>query len=108
VSTQTVAEALPSLRCRKAQWWGTGMPAGTCNKPAYGAARKDSEWPWVNPACPAHGGPKPYIDVVFDGPPGHESGRFIEAEAPDGSSVNFGRWVQRDDGYWVLRIDADE
>ena len=44
------------------------------------------------------------IDVVFDGPPAHESGRFIEVESPPGTSIAFGRWLQRDDGYWVLRF----
>jgi hypothetical protein len=45
-----------------------------------------------------------YIDVVFDGPPGPEPGRFVEVEDMDGASIRLGEWVQRDDGYWVLRI----
>jgi hypothetical protein len=44
------------------------------------------------------------VDIVFDGPPGHESGRFVEVESPPGRSVKFGEWVKRDDGYWVLRF----
>ncbi len=44
------------------------------------------------------------IDIVFDGPPSHESGRFVEVEDNSGASINFGEWVERDDGYWVLRI----
>lgn len=47
---------------------------------------------------------KRYIDIVFDGPPNHEAGRFVEVENDEGTSINFGEWVQRDDGYWVLRI----
>jgi hypothetical protein len=43
------------------------------------------------------------IDIVFDGPPSHESGRFVEVEAI-GKSIRFGQWVQRDDGYHVLRF----
>lgn len=37
-----------------------------------------------------------FIDIVFDGPTGNEGGRFIE------------KWLQRPDGYWVLRIAALE
>ncbi|MCC6970453.1 MAG: hypothetical protein IT434_09550 [Phycisphaerales bacterium] len=45
-----------------------------------------------------------YLDVVFDGPPGHEPGRFVEVEDPDGRSVNAGEWIDRGDGLWALRI----
>ena len=45
-----------------------------------------------------------YIDIVFDKPPGPESGRFVEIETEERKSIRFGRWMQRDDGYWVLRI----
>lgn len=44
------------------------------------------------------------IDIVFDGPPAHESGRFIEVEDDCGNSISIGEWVARNDGYWVLRI----
>ncbi len=37
-----------------------------------------------------------YIDVVFDGPPGPESGRFVEVEDDQGKSVEVGEWVQRE------------
>ena len=47
------------------------------------------------------------IDIVFDGPPGPESGRFVEVQAQDGRSVRAGEWIKRADGYWVLRIYAD-
>ena len=46
------------------------------------------------------------VDVVFDGPPSHESGRFVEVENSEGMSINFGEWVHRPDGYWALRFDA--
>ncbi len=49
-----------------------------------------------------------YIDVVFDGPPDHEAGRFVEVEDPEGASVKVGEWVERDDGYWALRLRAPE
>jgi len=45
-----------------------------------------------------------YIDIVFDGPPEHEAGRFVEVEDPQGQSVGVGEWVHRDDGFWVLRL----
>jgi len=44
------------------------------------------------------------IDIVFDGPPSHESGRFVEVEDASGKSIKVGEWVEREDGYWVLRI----
>ena len=45
-----------------------------------------------------------YIDIVFDGPPANESGRFIEVEDENGHGLSFGEWVERPDGYWALRI----
>ena len=48
-----------------------------------------------------------YIDLVFDGPPDHEMPRFIEAENESGDSIIAGTWLQRPDGYWVLRITPD-
>jgi hypothetical protein len=44
------------------------------------------------------------IDVVFDGPPGPNSRRFVEVEDEAGKSVDVGDWVEREDGYWALRI----
>ncbi len=46
------------------------------------------------------------IDIVFDGPPSHESGRFVEVEDRNRRSIRIGEWVERDDGYWVLRLDV--
>ena len=43
--------------------------------------------------------------VIFDGPPGPQSGRFVELEAADGQSVVSGaRWEQHGDSgaYWRL------
>lgn len=45
-----------------------------------------------------------YIDVVFDGPPDHQAGRFVEVEDATGKSIRAGQWIQRTDGYWTLRI----
>jgi hypothetical protein len=45
-----------------------------------------------------------HVDVVFDGPPGPGSGRFIEVEDATGKRIIFGEWIERDDGRWVLRI----
>lgn len=46
-----------------------------------------------------------YVDIIFDGPPGPNSGRFVEVETPDSRSIRFGEWVQRSYGYWALRIN---
>lgn len=45
-----------------------------------------------------------HTDIVFDGPPGHEAGRFVEVEDAGGKSIRLGEWVHRADGYWALRI----
>ena len=47
-----------------------------------------------------------HIDIVFDGPPGPEAGRFVEVEDAAGKSMRFGTWVHRPDGFWVLRIST--
>lgn len=47
-----------------------------------------------------------YVDIVFDGPPGPEAGRFVEAESPAGRSVRAGEWIEPGvgDEYWRLRM----
>lgn len=42
------------------------------------------------------------VYIIFDGPPAHESGRFVEVETPERRSVRVGEWTQRDDGLWQL------
>jgi hypothetical protein len=56
-----------------------------------------------------------FVDIVFDGPPGPVSGRFIEVEDAKGRSVRFGEWIERGEGQWVTAdfekmrvIDVDE
>ncbi len=49
-----------------------------------------------------------HIDIVFDGPPGPEAGRFVEVENAERQSINTGAWIQRDDGYWALRLSLHE
>lgn len=44
------------------------------------------------------------INIIFDGPPSHESGRFVEVETDDGKSISVGEWIEREDGLWALRI----
>jgi hypothetical protein len=46
----------------------------------------------------------PGINIIFDGPPSHESGRFVEVENDAGESISIGEWIEREDGYWALRI----
>ena len=45
------------------------------------------------------------INVVFDGPPGHKSGRFVEVEDDSGKSISIGKWIKRPDGLWSLQIE---
>jgi len=47
------------------------------------------------------------VQIVFDGPPSHESGRFVEVEDVNGKSINFGRWAKRKDDYWALQFNTD-
>jgi hypothetical protein len=47
-----------------------------------------------------------FIDIVFDGPPSHESGRFVEVEDEHGHSINAGEWIDRGNGHWALRINV--
>jgi hypothetical protein len=44
------------------------------------------------------------LDIVFDGPPGPECGRFVEVETIEGRSVRVGEWIDRGNGLWALRI----
>lgn len=46
------------------------------------------------------------INIIFDGPPSHETGRFIEVELDDGKSINAGEWIKRNDGTWALHIKS--
>ena len=47
------------------------------------------------------------VDIVFDGPPSPKGCRFIEVEDAQGKSVRLGKWVDRGDGTWALRIDTE-
>ena len=60
-----------------------------------------------------HGEPEPNtktVFVVFDGPPGPQSGRFVEVEDEKVCGLSIGEWVQRDSdkphGYWSLKFDV--
>lgn len=46
------------------------------------------------------------INIIFDGPPDHKAGRFVEVETDDGRSINSGEWSQRPDGLWALRVTS--
>jgi hypothetical protein len=50
--------------------------------------------------------PLPVLHIVFDGPPSHDGGRFVEVETPDGKSIRAGEWRERSDGLWELRLSA--
>jgi hypothetical protein len=45
-----------------------------------------------------------YIDIVFNGPPGPQAPQFVEVENEQGASIRVGTWIDRDDGYWALRL----
>jgi hypothetical protein len=47
---------------------------------------------------------KNYVDIVFDGPPAHNAGRFVEVENDEGKSIKFGEWVERKDGFWARNV----
>ena len=47
---------------------------------------------------------KQAINIIFDGPPSHKSGRLVEVELDNGKPINTGQWIDRGDGYWTLRI----
>jgi len=47
---------------------------------------------------------KKLMCIVFDGPPSHESGRFVEVEDQDGKGQRVGEWREREDGLWSLDI----
>lgn len=49
-----------------------------------------------------------HIDIVFDGPPDHDMPRFVEVENEQGQSISVGTWLERPDGYWVLRIPTEQ
>ena len=44
------------------------------------------------------------INIIFDGPPSHEAGRFVEVETDEGTSIHVGEWIDKGDGFWALRI----
>ena len=46
------------------------------------------------------------IRILFDGPPSHDSGRFVEVEDATGKSISVGTWKQ-EGRYWVLEIHSD-
>ena len=58
-----------------------------------------------------------YIDIVFDGPPAPESGRFVEVNDHTGASINAGDWLEMKGtssnelpavDFWVLRIPGSK
>ena len=47
---------------------------------------------------------KKAINIVFDGPPGANSGYFVEIEDDQGKGLLIGEWTERPFGLWALRI----
>ncbi|MCP4493328.1 MAG: hypothetical protein GY820_39390 [Gammaproteobacteria bacterium] len=50
------------------------------------------------------GGLREPIRIIFDGPPSHESGRFVEVENTRGESIECGEWIECGRGLWELYI----
>jgi hypothetical protein len=48
-----------------------------------------------------------YIDILFDAPAG-DGARFREIQDGRGCRVEVGRWLERPDGSWALRIARDD
>lgn len=46
------------------------------------------------------------INIIFDGPPAHDAGSFVEVETDNGKSINVGEWIEHPNGYWALRITS--
>lgn len=48
------------------------------------------------------------INIIFDGPPGPDGGRFVEIENDRGESIRVGEWEAdprpEHEGLWRLRI----
>lgn len=51
--------------------------------------------------------PPKEIRIVFDGPPGPQSGRFVEVEDEHGRSMSVGTWRKRSDGLHELALSFD-
>jgi hypothetical protein len=45
-----------------------------------------------------------YVDLVFDGPPGPTSPKFVELEDDRKHSINMGEWFERMNNRWALRL----
>ncbi len=46
------------------------------------------------------------VIIRFDGPPSHESGRFVETETVDGRGISLGKWKEMEGGHWGLEITS--
>lgn len=46
------------------------------------------------------------VDIVFDGPPGPEPGRFVEVEDMNGAGIKVGEWFELAGGRWALRVEV--
>lgn len=49
-----------------------------------------------------------FIDIVFDKIPSHDPAVFIEVENDKGASISLGAWINREDGYAVLRFPSPD
>ena|GEM_PF-2372040 len=99
-------------------WWASTMPKqyradalrliaqSRQGDGEYGLIKAQEAWEgWQARATALQAtAPAGFFDVVFDGPPSRESGRFVEVEDEQGRSFEAGEWIDRGDGLWALRI----
>jgi hypothetical protein len=61
-------------------------------------------WHWAGQARIQAMMNRPARQIRFDGPPGPQSGRFVESEDADGKGINAGDWEEQPDGTWLLKL----
>lgn len=70
---------------------------GAISVQAVGEYRAAGAGRWARPIIST-------VDIVFDGPPGPLSGRFVEVDRLDGTSIGVGQWIDKPQGWSALRL----
>ena len=98
---ETAAAKAGALAARLAGYGHPETPTGG------EAPRAESDATAVTAYRPGDGGEGAVLRIVFDSPPGHTAGRFVEVEDAYGRGVNAGEW-REEPPYWVLYIRPNE